>query len=411
MHGVDIFSLTQKGVREDILAIDSGFINALAGFAASSAEELKVLSVVLRDQLSNRGEIAKKGISPLDKSVVDICKLTPLTGLGGRSLLEEVALYRLQFINDGSKDLDFNKIKYTLFVDYLLASCVCYVEEFTATGVNKFFATRNIALASYASGSQLDQKYKHDLETSLSDYKQGNTRILKLTSLRDGSFKVVKPRNFFNVSNNVKVTPLFFMTIFLDKLQHILENNIVKFTYVKDNLIEREFVTTLSKDILMRYYDVDYVQKLINGVEVVINRGYVKLPELGISKYDETGVRSLNISRITSMCVVDDIDSRFINVDFSNILTSFRDSIEQIRDMRVLAFIFEELSGQVLSVKTVIEARNFILSYVDSQNTIFTTTFLRKLHIFMISLHDLFGDYDGLQKQYTGKKSFDLGRE
>ena len=369
------------------------------------------MSVVLRDQLSNRGEIAKKGISPLDKSVVDICKLTPLTGLGGRSLLEEVALYRLQFINDGSKDLDFNKIKYTLFVDYLLASCVCYVEEFTATGVNKFFATRNIALASYASGSQLDQKYKHDLETSLSDYKQGNTRILKLTSLRDGSFKVVKPRNFFNVSNNVKVTPLFFMTIFLDKLQHILENNIVKFTYVKDNLIEREFVTTLSKDILMRYYDVDYVQKLINGVEVVINRGYVKLPELGISKYDETGVRSLNISRITSMCVVDDIDSRFINVDFSNILTSFRDSIEQIRDMRVLAFIFEELSGQVLSVKTVIEARNFILSYVDSQNTIFTTTFLRKLHIFMISLHDLFGDYDGLQKQYTGKKNFDLGRE
>ena len=304
MHGVDIFSLTQKGVREDILAINSGFINALAGFAASSAEELKILSVVLRDQLSNRGEIAKKGVSPLDKSVVDICKLSPLTGFGGRSLLEEVALYRLQFFDDGSKGLDFNKIKYTLFVDYLLASCVCYVEEFTATGVNKFFATRNIALASYASGSQLDQKYKHDLETSLSDYKRGNTRILKLTSLRDGSFKVAKPRNFFNVSNNVKVTPLFFMTIFLDKLQHILENNIVKFTYVKDNLIEREFVTTLSKDILMRYYDVDYVQKLINGVEVVINRGYVKLPELGISKYDETGVRSLNISRITSMFIV-----------------------------------------------------------------------------------------------------------
>ena len=78
----------------------------------------------------------------------------------------------------------------------------------------------------------------------------------------------------------------------------------MKFKYIKDNGQERELVTTLSKEIFSKYYDVSYAENIIKNCEMKIDRGYLKVPELGCSKYDETGMRALNLSRITSIEVL-----------------------------------------------------------------------------------------------------------
>jgi hypothetical protein len=410
-----VYSLTSGNFLDEICTVDNLFIRQLANLSSDGAKNLKVVSFVLKDKANKRGEIAKRNISPEDKSVIDICKLTPLVnGSESKNLLEEVAKYRSMTLNFDDVGPTFWKDnEEILMIDYLLSSCLCYVEIFDSTAnVEKFFATRNRFIAGGIAGLKAEDtaKYVSYLRAYSVNYQSKQLKVLKLSANKSG-MKIVQPRSFIDFNRNIKITPLFIMTSFVQGLEDTLRNQIVKFKYIKDNMTEREFITTLSPEILLTNYEETFVQKMMSGVTSQLIRGYVRLPELGISKYDASGVRALNISRITSVEVVNDFDKTFIDVDFETILPAFKETINNMRDTRMLALIHEDLTGQLPQTTSSIELRSTLVAFVDGQYALGTTTALRYIHNYMMSRIQFFPLYKGGKPIQYGSigSSFNLG--
>ena len=126
-----------------------------------------------------------------------------------------------------------------------------------------------------------------------------------------------------------------------------------------------------------------------------IDRGYMKVPELGCSKYDETGLRALNLSRITNIKVVDTFDSSFIDVDFNSIIPTFKAVIEAIRNRDVIGMIYQTLMNESPNEKSLFEMRSEIMVFVDGRYAIGTTTFQKELHNYMVRYNMIFKGYNG----------------
>lgn len=398
-----LYSLLNRQVNHQLCALDTPFINQLAALSKSSASNLKIVSFVLKDRMQNRGEIAQRGVSASEKSVIDINKLTPLVEPRFGTLANEIARYRAHSlaIPDSANFADANRDM--LMIDYLLGSSLCFVEVFDSGSVTKFFATRNRFIAGELAGLEPKDtaEYVNYLTAYPANYETRQLKVLKI-SATNKAFKITKPRSSLDFNRSIKVTPLFLMTSFVEGLSDILNNNIVKFTYIKDNMTEREFITTMSVGILNRFYDTETVAKIFSGIGTFLNRGYVRVPELGLSKYDASGVRALNVSRITSIEVVNSFDTSFIDVDFDRIMPNFKETIFQLRDQSVLGIIYEELINRPASGLSVPELRDAIVSFVEGQYTVGTTTALRQLHKYMDSRKNVF-------KAYNGGKPVDFG--
>lgn len=388
-------------------AVDNVFIRELARLSLTMGQQLKYVCVIPKDITANRGEVAQRGISMDEKSVIDLCRLQALQQIPGiTTILDEIAMYRwgtLAF--PGSHPTEWQSYKYLLLMDYLLSAAVCYVEVFNPSSnrVDKFFATRNRFLAGRLCGlPEADtQKYIGYLHSEYSDYQQRQLRILKLAQNKAG-FRISQPRSALSFAQGVRVTPVFLIASFMNGVSEALQTQIVRFRYLKDNLQEREMVTTLNGNILLSYYDSTMVQKMLNGCSTHYDRGYIKLPELGISRYDETGVRSVNITRITSVEAVRDFDTRFIEVDFNSIIPSFYAYIDRIEFVNVLNTVYNALSGENLHFSNLYEVRTLLHSFVDGRYAIGTTTFQRQLHSFMLSQPDVFMGYDGRPRSFSG---------
>lgn len=415
MNANQVYSLTNGNYLDEICAVDNIFIRQLANLSADGAKNLKVVSFIIKDKVNNRGEIAKRGIRPDEKSVMDICKLAPLVdGSASKNLLEEVAKFRASTLNFHEVGPNFWKEnEEILMIDYLLSACLCYVEIFDSTAnVEKFFATRNRFIAGGVAGLRAEDtsKYVSYLTTYPVNYQSKQLKILKLNVNKNG-MKIVQPRSFIDFNRNIKITPLFMMTSFVQGLEETLRTRIVRFKYIKDNMTEREFITTLSPEILLTHYDEKFVQKMMSNVTSQLIRGYVRLPELGISKYDASGVRALNISRITSVEVINEFDTSFINVDFETILPAFKETINNMRDVRILAMVHEDLTGKLPQDENAFEIRNALISFVDGQYALGTTTALRYIHKYMVSRKQFFPLYNGGTPVQYGSidSNFNLG--
>lgn len=411
----EVFGVVNKPVVEEVFAVDNIFIRQLVALSRQYAQQAKGVTFVLRNNASNRGETGARGIRADDKSMLDICKLTPLTtAFESRTLADEIAQYRLSMIGLGHEPYaNWKGLQGTLVADYLLASCLCFVETFDGDYVTKGFYTRNRELAGQLTGKSIDdmKKYAPYLQMSPANYQTGALRGLKINVTKKG-FTVTQPRSYIDMTKTVKITPLFLMSTLYEGLSSLLGRHIIKFTYVKNNLTEREFVTTLAPHVLNTFYPNDFVQLMITKVSTNFDKGYVHLPELGISKYDKSGVRALNLSRITSIELVDisKVDTSYIDVDFDRILPSFRETIMHSNDVNFLTMVHEELLNAPVSVNTLIELKTVIVSYIESQYTIGTTTALRHLHKYMVSREKFFPLYRGGQPLTYGKSpNFNLG--
>lgn len=415
----DIYSLTSGQYLENLYSVDNTFIRELANLSMQEASQLRMVQFVQKGILSNRGELADRSVKLNDKSVINMNKLPALNAemSGCKTLADEIAKYRMHMLDFDYVDDSFAKAhQELLMVDYLLSACVCYVEVFDGSAkVQKFFATRNRFIAGGLSGLEPKDtsKYINYLTPLRADYDLATLRVLKLNMAKNGSFKIVQPRSGLNFNAcKIKVTPLFLLMAFVNGVSNILKNNIVKFKYIKDNITERELITTLSHDIMMKYYDdAELVGNVMNRCETMIERGFIRVPELGISRYDETGVRSLNLSRITSLEIIDSVDTSYINVDFSTILPSFKATIEGLFDLNALAMVYMDLGLDFNPDKSVVELKEMLIAHVDGQYAIGTSTFLRSLHNVMMNNVMIFNSYNGGKPAtYEGfNQSFNLG--
>lgn len=401
---MDIYSLVNNQFIPELNTVDNGFIRQLYMLALKSAQSKKMLGIITNNFISSK---SKNEVNQ-DNSVLNICQLTPLVDKENcTNLVEDIAKYRWNSLSFDF-DKDFWKEKSNLlFLDYILSSCLCYVEVYEngssmgkkTNSVDKFYATRNRFIAGRVAkvDDKETSKYINYLTSVLADYRMNSLRVLKLSRQKKG-FKITQPRSAINFNKAVKVTPLFFITAFVKGITPILKENMVKFKYIKDNGQERELVTTLSTDIFEKYYNKDYAENVVKAAEMKIDRGYMKVPELGCSKYDETGLRALNLNRITSIEVVDNFDTSYIDVDFKGIIPTFKATIEAIKNEEVLGLIYQSLMNESPEGKDIQTIRSEILVYVDGRYAIGTTTFQKELHNYMMKYKMVF-------KGYTGKPS------
>lgn len=419
----DIFSLTTGQRIDNLATVDNIFIRQLAYLAQEQAKQLKYISFVMRDKVNHRGEIMHKGIRPDMKSVIDLCKLTPLRNKDAHNLQDEIAMYRASKLGYSITDGWWSQNKEMLMVDYLLAASLCYVEVFDGSSkVDKFFATRNRFIAGMVAGVDANETANlvNYLATEPINYESRQLKALKLSTQKTG-FKITRPRSAIDFyKNNVKITPLFLMIEFYNGLQEALQTQALKITYIKDNLTERDFITTLSPQILLTYYPDDFVQMMMANIETRLARGFVRLPELGISKYDSTGVRALNISRITKveLLPLEQFDSSYIDVNFNLILPNLKEALFDIKDKNVLSMIFEEMTNTPVPLEIkqseymLAELRNALISFIDSQFAIGTTTALRYFHKYMVARSQFFPKYNGgkpVQVSSIFDRTFNLG--
>lgn len=354
--------------------------------------------------------------------VLDFCS-PQFTGLAGESsLYNEIAEFRTEQLKRDYVTLgtQTEETKKALFFDYLLAECVCYVEvpKYTrkdgrpTPSFDKFFATKNPRLMALWINEDINlvtRKYAHRCKTTAVELMNNELRVAKLNKGTKGT-SITIPRNSLDASK-ITVTPLFCMNAFIKGFYESLSNSILEFTFMKDNGTERVLASTISKEIMYDYYnDHDFVSRALHGVDIFsekvggmtlgskLGRGYIKVPELGSSRYDSTGTRSVNIARLLKIQKLEEVSREFIDVDLSSVQLAFENGLNVLtvkhpEHLVRLAGIVgtEDLSGG----ETDVQLSQIIKRTVDTNCTILSTTYLRELHRIMTKHPEMFPLYTG----------------
>lgn len=335
----------------------------------------------------------------------------------GVGLVSEVAAYRRQlYLNCGVNPCGNDRL---LFYDYLLSMAVCYVEiprYVTKSGMalqsyDKFFATRNPALMAAWMGmdvNEMQARYSARIGMQQPDFVDGVIRCVKLNTSAKGN-TVTLPRGVFK-ADEMRCIPLYMLHAFIEGVKPALNDGIVSFSFLKDNGTVRELPTTLNKSILMSYYkDNAFVGTMLSGVDIDtvkqgsmtmgsrMNRGYVKVPEVGASVYDGTGVRSLNLARLLKVEKVDSVDASYIHVDLGSAVQNFKDGLDKllVRDASQVASVYRGVVGSDPEVDNPAGMVQALCVWVDGRSVVLSTTFHRMLHSFMVMHPEWFTDYTG----------------
>lgn len=322
---------------------------------------------------------------------------------------------------------DLDALKRTILFQYLMTVSICYVEVEkwkTTNGVSqptydKFLCTRNPALMGAWMGmdrSEMQAKYSGKIKAVSFELMAGRLRFVKLNQSAKGNTITVPRVEFY--SEKMRCVPLFMLYAFTEGFKTRLLNGIVEFTYLKDNHTERKMCTTLSEEIMNKFYsDSVFVKSALSGIDIntvkqggmmlssKANRGYIKLPELGSSVYDATGTRSLNIARILACKEVseNEVDTSYINVSLDSVVSNFQESIEYCgrKIPEELPNIYKEVMNEDApkdaQMATLISNMS---DRVVSNETLLSTEYRRQLHTFMISNPQWFPLYTGMPAKH-----------
>lgn len=313
-----------------------------------------------------------------------------------------------------------SEVDRTLFIDYLLTISICYVEVprqtnkngFTQKTFDKFLATKNPAIMGAWMGmrpEEMQAKYSARIANSQMCLANGTLKMVKLLNSSKGN-SISVPRLEFN-TEEMNCVPLFMLYAFQKGLEASLNSDILKFTFLKDNDEVRELNTTLNQGILMQYYsDNAFVGKMLANTDIEsqkqggmylsskISRGYIRLPEVGSSIYDQTGVRAVNIARLLKVEKVDKVDTTFIHVDLNSCIDTFKESTAQLlsRGVGLISEVYTALTGEDCGNDQFTAVLNNIFKFVDTRSVLLGTGFLRDLHMFMVMNPQWYPNYTGV---------------
>lgn len=352
------------------------------------------------------------------------------------SLIDEIVEYRHQAFKDTGINVDIRDEvkKKLLFYDYLMTISICYIEipkYVTKDGMpmatyDKFLCTRNPAIMGAWMGadpSEMQAKYSSRITSRQVEFNINELRCVKLNHTNKGN-SITVPRTAYNVEKMTCI-PMYMLYAFVEGFKPLIQDGIVKFSYLKDNGTIRELATTLNEDILKDYYDDNiFINTMLSGVDIntvqqggmtlssKMNRGYIKVPELGASVYDGTGVRSLNIARLLKAEKIDSVDRTFLKVDLNSVPTNFNNGIDYIVKTMPdsLKDCYKALVGEEFdetkcsSIPVMAETCK---SYVAGRSAFLSTSYHRDLHVFMVSHPEWFPLYTGKPaQQITSSANF-----
>lgn len=352
------------------------------------------------------------------------------------SLIDEIVNYRHQAFKDTGINVDIRDEvkKKLLFYDYLMTISICYVEIpkyvtkdcMPMATYDKFLCTRNPAIMGAWMGadpSEMQAKYSSRITSRQVEFNINELRCVKLNHTNKGN-SITVPRTAYNVEKMTCI-PMYMLYAFVEGFKPLIQDGIVKFSYLKDNGTIRELATTLNEDILKDYYDDNiFINTMLSGVDIntvqqggmtlssKMNRGYIKVPELGASVYDGTGVRSLNIARLLKAEKIDSVDRTFLKVDLNSVPANFNNGIDYIVKTMPdsLKDCYKALVGEEFdetkcsSIPVMAETCK---SYVAGRSAFLSTSYHRDLHVFMVSHPEWFPLYTGKPaQQITSSANF-----
>lgn len=359
-------------------------------------------------------------LQPFDFFRDGVVDFSTFEGLAGQSsLLDEIRAFR-----EESAGYKMPNDKWMLF-SYLLSVSVCYVEVpkwVTKMGVrtatyDKFLCTRNPKLMGAWMGmpaNEMQAKYSPRIKMGFNDHELHQLKLVKLNQSNKGN-SITVPRSAVNCEE-IHCMPLFMLNAMVHGFRDKLNNSILRFTFLKDNGTERVLDTTLSNDILMKYYnDTMFVSTMLSGVDIDgnnlggihlssrISRGFIRVPELGSSIYDETGVRALNLARITKIEEISEIDDRYIHVDLNSVQNNFNECIEWMvtKMPEALPVIYKDITEKDAELKTAPVLVTELEEYVSNRIIIMSTEYKRFLHNYMVDHPNYFVYYTGKPNKVT----------
>lgn len=352
--------------------------------------------------------------------VIDFTTFDGLCG-SGKSFVDEVVDFRRDLFKTFGIMADTSDVlkKKLLLYDYLMSISICYVEipkyvtkdgQATAT-FDKFLCTKNPAIMGAWMGmdaKEMQAKYSSKITSRQTEFDRNEIRYVKLATAAKGN-SISVPRNA-SCTDKMTCIPLYMLYAFQEGFKGILSENMVKFTFSKDNGTVRELVTTLNEDIIRRYYtDNLFVSTMLSGIDVntvkqggmnlssKIHRGYIKVPEIGTSIYDSSGCRSLNLARVVKAEIVTEVDVSYINVDLNSVVANFSDCLDYMAKHipEAMQACYSALTEEFADTDQPAVLTQKMMEFVQARSTWLSTTFHRSLHTFMVQNPQWFPLYTG----------------
>lgn len=327
--------------------------------------------------------------------------------------------------------------------DYFMRACLCYIEQVNeepktygqfggyeqkyTTVKDKFLACKNPFIMGYLEGIPTNvsiSKYEDNYDIEPSDINEYLIPYLKIKDMSGASTTITKCRKRLD-TYNIRFMALPFISSWLQGLYEVMEDNIVRIKYIKDDGTERTIDTTLNRKILESIYSQEHSEFMIkscirsntfDGDAYYLpfqgnpQRGWVRLPELGSSAIDDGGTRAVNFVRIASAEVIsiEDVDLTFVNVTLGSTEQYMFNRINECEiksDLSTLKGIYSglrehgfksELSYPVTVYHDVVGISGALKMFLN-KNQYVGTSFRKSLHIFMISNPELFPNYIGIK--------------
>lgn len=305
---------------------------------------------------------------------------------------------------------------------YLIRDYLCYYEAPTVVkdiggqgfkdSYNKFLITGNLYVIAHWLGISLDEanaQYGYRVDECCIDNECDMFPYVKLYETREGIRKVSKPRKDLDLSiEGTRVIPVYALKIGVDELYRLCSEDFYNIDFFKDSGQERTINTTFNISKIREVYgDTDFFRQ---GVESMyqgnflenpnLDRGYIRVFEVGGSKYDNP-LRSINYARIVGFRK-EEPDLTYINIDLGSVIKTFETgitmsgvNISEVVEMLKIYDVGRINEPDTKSIGSILE----LMTWVEGQEILLSTVFLRQLALFMIGNPQWFDGYTGQAKE------------
>lgn len=310
----------------------------------------------------------------------------------------------------------------TTLYRYLIHEYLCYYEIPTVTrqkdvpgfkdSFNKMLITSNIVIVANWLGisyEEANMKYGSRVATDNDFYRDDDLySYLKLYVDKDGTRKVSRPRKELDLGERgTRIVPVFAINKGIKTLYEMANKDFYNVSFVKDSGQDRiintcfdyDKLSSIYKDkgLLSSSYEEQFDGDFINSPS--FSRGYIRVIEVGTNLKNHA-VRSINVSRIYKI-EKSEPDTTFIDIDLDSVKSTFLNMLEtqnvNYNNLVDMLDIFQVGSTREYNGKR-INSYFELESWVDAQETLLSTPFIKQLALFMIGNPEWFKGYNGESK-------------
>lgn len=231
---------------------------------------------------------------------------------------------------------------------------------------------------------------------------------VKLCVAKDGTRKVSKPRKDLDLGQKgIRIIPLFALKVGIDTLVNMTEKGFYDVTFIKDSGQERVINICSNYNMLCEVYKnkgllTDAFEEQYKGDYLdspTMPRGYVRFIEVG-TNLESHAVRSINLARIVSIKKAEP-DLTFVDVNLDNVVSTFLNKVS-VQNIDYKEFVDALDMFNVGTTRKYnereINSYSDLENWVNMQEMLLSTPFIKQLALFMMGNPQWFGVYTGKEE-------------